>query len=179
MANKKDSLKTSRRWQNFVIVTFLVLITIDSFPGDSPVFKELRRIIDPITDVTGIWQEPWGLYAPIVDRENSWIEARVYVEDQAEPVLLRSPDWNTLSCFEKFRNSREIEFYDRIRFDNNSAARPSFAAFLIREYERLQPNDIVTKIELISVTTRTPPPKEAGTKPEIKRILYYTLEPSK
>ena len=137
--------------------------------------KGLKNAIDPIMDFTGIWQEPWGLYAPDVVRVNVWVEARVYIEGQSDFIEWRSPHWRSLNCFERFTKSREIEYYDRIRFNSSAPAHPSFARYLLRDFQSMRPDDTVSKIELISSTEETPPPEKAGTKPKIKRILFYTL----
>lgn len=176
MAAQKRSPRSPGVWQNFVIITFLTLISIDSFPGESKVAVGLRRMTDPVMDKIGIWQEPWGLYAPLVDRENNWVEARVYIEGQDDPVLWRSPHWKSLNCFEKFTKSRDIEFYDRIRSKGNEPAWESYAQYLVRDYNKIMPDDTVKKIELISAAVQTPPPEQVETKPETKRLRFYTLD---
>ena len=79
---------------------------------------------------------------------------------------------------DRFRNSREIEFYDRIRFDINSPARGSYANYLVRDYKKIRPQDKVLKIELISATIQTPPPDKANEERKVEGRRFFTLDVS-
>ena len=173
---RSQSTQTSRRWKNFVIVSFLVIIGIDSFPATGRVIGTLRRAIDPVIDVVGIWQGKWDLFGPDIDKHNNWIEARFYVDHEPNPVLWRSPDWRKTNCFGKFRKSREIELFDRIRNESNSPAWPTFAHYLMRQHESGNPGKIVKKVELISATERIPSPSESGKNRQTFRDVFYTLD---
>lgn len=153
----------TRRWgANGVIVIFLLLVLIDAFPSRSPINEKLRAVIDPVMDWTGLWQGPWNLFAPDVDKQNNWIEYRFHFPEGISPVVERSPDWKQASCWRKFAGSREIEFYDRVRNRENSSAWPSFARYLLARYERENPRVRPTGVELWSVTETVPRPVGNG-----------------
>ena len=162
--------------RNSFIVAFLLLVGIDAFPSRARAVESLRALIDPIMDVTGLWQGPWSLFAPQVDKENNWIEIRFFLSGTAAPRVERSPSWGELSCWQKFLRSREIEFYDRISNEDNSAAWPSYARYLRRRFEEANSGAIVEKIELRSLTSTLPRPQgTAGKDRSVSSRSFYVM----
>jgi hypothetical protein len=160
--------------KNGFIVAFLLLVGIDCFPSRAPLVSKFRDGIDPIMDVIAIWQGPWDLFAPGVDKENSWIEVRVYREGDELLETWRSPDWGRISCFGKFVRSREIEFYDRIRNKDNRACWSSYAEFRKKEYENTNQGVAVQRVDLISVTKAVPSQSESAQPVEAQHTTFFT-----
>ena len=145
--------------QNLFIVGFLVFVWIEAAPVEGRVISGIRSAFDPVGDVLGLWQGRWDLFAPLVDKENNRIEAKIYFDGESDPEIWRSPDWNKLSCLGKFRSSREIEFYDRIRNDRDPRVWESFSRYLVSEIGKKGETRKVSKVELISVVEKISPPK--------------------
>ena len=168
---------TMFRWlKNIFICVFLGLIFIDSFPAKGRHIDGLKWAIDPIVDYLAIWQGTWDLFSPQIDKQNNWIEVKFGLENSNEPVVWRSPDWKQLSCFVKFRKSREIELYDRIRNDSNSEAWPDFAKSLAVEYEAENPEDTVTSVELISAVRPIASPHAKKESDRVFRTSFFTAQ---
>lgn len=148
-----------RACQNALIVSFLGYVLIEAVPIEGAVTGELRRLMDPVGDVTGLWQGRWNLFSPSVDKENNRIEVRIYFQGIEEPRIWSSPDWSEHSCLSKFRHSREIELYDRIRLEQNSRAWESFARYVAAQNSKGFAENRIEKVELLSVVTPIPPPE--------------------
>lgn len=61
---------STRSWQfklkrlitNLFLVTILIIFTLDAWPSDlvgGDIITDLQARIDPLLDVTGLWQTPW------------------------------------------------------------------------------------------------------------------------
>lgn len=155
---------------NFFIVSFVALIFVDTFPTKIGRHQQLLDAIDPIYDVTGLWQGPWELFAPGVDRENHRILVEVDFEDGSTRIW-NSPDWSEMSCWQKFRNVRKIEFYDRIRSESNRAAWSSFARFAAREVKNGESEPV--RARLVVLSKNVPPPGESDPD-EWTRTQFHT-----
>ena len=116
---------------NGFIVVVLSLILVDALPRTSLAHQRLKDAVDPILDVTGLWQESWRLFAPEVDKVNVWITARITYADGSS-ITRRSPDWTKMSALERFLRFREMEFVDSIRMDSSRGAWPGFADYMAR-----------------------------------------------
>lgn len=168
-----------RRLTNIFIVAFLALTFIDTYPGPGAPWQRLQDTVDPLLDVTGLWQGRWGLFAPEVDRNNHHIEVIATFSD-GEQTVWRSPDWQELSCLQAFLNIREMEYYERIRYPDNFAAWPAFAKFARREL--IPPSETGAEIILIELAQvirpladlRLPPRK---TREPTRRVFYRDSPP--
>ena len=145
------STKLKRHLTNSFIFAFLALMFIDTYPGPGSTWKRLQDGIDPLLDFTGLWQGPWDLFAPDVDRQNHHIEV-VAIHRDGNRTVWRSPVWQDLSCLQTFVRIREVEFYDRIRQEWNSPAWPAFADYARRKLlPAAATESAMVEIELVEV----------------------------
>lgn len=136
-----------RRVTNLFLVALLGLLLLDGLPSYSKWQDRGKEFIDPLLDVTGLWQGTWDLFAPEIDRQNNGIEVRVTVRD-SNPVTWRSPEWSEIPWGHRAWKIRRMEFFDRIRSDRNRSAWESFARYsqdrLIRDGDLSSPDQIET-----------------------------------
>jgi hypothetical protein len=116
---------------NVFIVCFLSLILIDAMPRMSSLHRRLKDGVDVILDKTALWQGEWKLFAPNVDKTNVRITAELYYPGGGQ-VSWESPDWPTMSIWQKVLKFRHEEYYDNIRTDRFSTAWRSFGDYLAR-----------------------------------------------
>ena len=119
------------RLQSALLALFIAVIALDACPAFFRTLDRAKSAIDPLVDVTGLWQGSWQLFAPDVDKVNSRVSAEILFSD-GTTVRWNSPDWTKLAPLDRFMRFREAEFYDNIRRDSNSGAWPSFADYLAR-----------------------------------------------
>ena len=129
-----DMHRLRRFAANFVIVTFIVVIAIDAMPSTCTAHQRLKAFVDPALDASGLWQESWRLFAPEPDCINTRVSARVVFSDGSE-FQWRSPNWSDLSSWQKFTHFRHMEYYDKLRNDDNSSAWGPFASHMARTIE--------------------------------------------
>ncbi|MFT5468653.1 MAG: hypothetical protein ACI8UO_003764 [Verrucomicrobiales bacterium] len=141
---------------NVFIIGFVALIFIDTLPVRIGHHQQLLDAVDPVLDVTGLWQGPWELFAPNVDAENHRIQVEIEFEDGLVETWT-SPDWTETTCWEKFHGVREIEFYDRIRNRSNCAAWGEFARYTAGNVESKIP---AVAARLFVLSKIVPPPGE-------------------
>lgn len=110
----------------FVLVS---VMCIDALPSCHRFHSEAREFLDPALDRLGLWQGPWNLFAPEVDKLNSCIVVE-FRSDSGRVYRWQSPDPAKMGVVAKFRNFRWFEYYDSIRLDANAAAWPSLVAWL-------------------------------------------------
>jgi hypothetical protein len=121
----------TRRFLRYVVLAVAALIVIDATPNLGTLHAKLRSALDPVMDVTGLWQGSWQLFAPDVDKLNVRVEAEVLFSD-GERTIWRSPDWPRLGGWQRFMLFRHQEYYDNIRMDQNRGAWHSLAEHLAR-----------------------------------------------
>lgn len=112
----------------FVLVTGLILLDASPRVG---LLGTLADAIDPVMDVTGLWQGPWNLFAPDVDKVNVRVSAEI-VFSNGRKTFWRSPDWERLSGWERFVAFRHQEYVDGVRLDDNAGAWTPLARYLAR-----------------------------------------------
>ena len=113
------------------IVAVAALILIEAMPTTCALHQSVKNGIDPLMDMTGLWQGSWQLFAPNVDKRNVRVEAEVLFSDGTR-TLWRSPDWPRLSGWQRFVLFRHQEYYDNIRLDRSRAIWPTLARHLAR-----------------------------------------------
>lgn len=106
---------------NAVIAGVVGLMIVDGLPSVGKAHDRLRRVIDPVLDKSGLWQGGWELFAPEPDRVNVMVTAVVTYVDGTSRVW-RSPDWTSMTPWEKFRHFRFMEYVDGVRRDAASGA---------------------------------------------------------
>ncbi len=145
---------------NCFLVVWLVVLAIDAAPELGTWHKNLKDRLDFYLDVTGLWQGGWQLFAPEPDKINVAITARVAFPDGRE-VAWRSPDWRSMSAWQRFLRFREAEFVDNVRQDNNSSAWSDYADYLARntvhpDNPELKPTMIVLTREWVLIPRPNP-----------------------
>ena len=168
--------------QKFIVNTFitivLFLIFVDALPDNSLAHRRLKSAIDPLLDLTGLWQESWRLFAPEPDKVNVAITAKITYADRSTHSW-RSPEWSEMSVLERFLAFREMEFIDSARMASNSGAWPGFADYLARTVRHpdnpaLEP----VKVELTRHLAVIPPPTAGlkqpfGTKVDVTEYAVF------
>lgn len=177
-------MKSNSRFRSCLLAIFIAIITIDAAPPFSKSFGRVKDAIDPLVDVTGLWQGSWQLFAPDVDKVNSRVSAQILFSD-GKTVVWKSPDWANMLPLQRFFRFREAEFYDNIRFDSNSGGWPSFAEYLARTAVPQRRNSTPVRISLYRHWAVIPPPKPGrlipyGTFPEItSKNMFYQMSYSR
>jgi hypothetical protein len=119
---------TARRVGTAAFLFFATLIVLDATPRFG-VIGAIAEAIDPVMDVTGLWQGPWNLFAPDVDKTNVRVSADIVFTGQHKTEW-RSPDWNLMAPWERFISFRHQEYVDNIRQDSNSGGWTALARYL-------------------------------------------------
>ena len=132
---------------NCFLLVWLMVLFIDAAPQLGQWHLTLRGKLDAYLDVTGLWQGDWSLFAPNPDKINVSITANVTFVDGRE-VVWRSPDWRSMSAWQRFLSFREAEFIDNVRLDKFVDVWPDLANYLSRtikhpEDPELKPTMIV------------------------------------
>jgi hypothetical protein len=134
------------RWLVYSVLVFLgVPMLLDSVPQYTLLHGQLRQGVDPLLDVTGLWQGGWELFAPSPDHVN--VKVGAIVRWQGEPdTLWEQPSWHDMSPWERIRHFRQMSYYDNLVHSSNAAAWPPFCEHLQRELSAGR------KRELLSIT---------------------------
>ena len=115
-------------WNRKLFYPVLVLLggmmLIDATPQYTLLHGHLKQWVDPVLDVTGLWQGSWELFAPTPDHVNVRVFARLTWTNGKQTVW-QQPNWHEMSGWEKGRNFRRMSYYDNLwRASNRSAWRP-------------------------------------------------------
>ncbi len=133
--------------QRVLFCGLLFLMVVEAIPPAFEAHERLDDAIDPLVDVTGLWQFPWDLFAPEVDKVRMRVSAEFTYADGG-PATWESPKWSEVSVAGKLRHFREITFFDRIRRDSNDEIWPAFARYLAREKGRREDGSVPVEVEL-------------------------------
>ncbi|MFO0899587.1 MAG: hypothetical protein U0836_19335 [Pirellulales bacterium] len=128
-----------------LILAVLALIFIDGIPARGLFHDRLRQRVNPLLYATGLYQGPWSVFTPRVDRENHHLELHIEY-DNGESVDWRSPPWNDLSTLDKLTRFRELEYHERLFAASNRPVRAAFAHFMTKE---LQPTATAKPIRIV------------------------------
>ena len=139
----------------------LFLMVVEAIPPATEFHRRLDAAIDPFVDVTGLWQFPWDLFAPEVDKIQSRVSATFHYAD-GTTATWESPRWAGVSPAAKFSHFREIAFYDRIRRSANSELWPAYVRYLARQEGLREGGEAPVKVELWRHTTLILPPGSAA-----------------
>ena len=145
-----------RKLTNIFLLSYLGLTLIDCLPQLSNAHRRLKLKIDPILDVTGLWQGEWPLFAPGVDRVNSRLSAEITLTD-GKTLLWNSPEWQKLSWVDRFLQFRHAEYLDNLTARDNRAAQVEFLEYLARTLP--DPQATVRSGRLVSNWATIQPPK--------------------
>jgi len=148
-----------KKWATQIfIMTVLGVFVLDAIPAYWKPHRYLQAALDPIVDITGLWQGRWTLFAP-VDKENTYLTARLYFDD-GSVHFWRSPEWRAMSGWEKHVMFRQGEYFDSIRLNANQAAWPALADYLARTHgQQSNEGTLPTRVELTRhwCTVKAPP----------------------
>lgn len=145
-----------RTISNTLIGALLFALVVDALPSLFPGHRRLDAMLDDVLDVTGLWQGNWQLFAPDVDRINTYVEAVVVYAD-GSTWSWTTPDWRDRSWWETLHQSRHPKLADNLRRDEYSEVWPSLARHVLRQAPR--PEDAV-RVDLYRWWWDVPPPGE-------------------
>lgn len=149
-----------RRLTSLFLGAWLLLLLVDAFPRTSLFHQRLKNWVDPLLDVTGLWQGTWQLFAPEADKIDVRVTAEIRYADGSTRSW-ESPDWRDMSSWQKFINFRSMEYHDAVRRNDNSAAWDSLADYLARTVPAAGGSSIKpTKVTLGRRWSLVPPPEE-------------------
>ena len=156
--------KLPPRFRHWIVNAFLgvllFFLVVDSLPTTSFAHGYLRNATwfrRPLNFV-GVWQGSWNLFAPDVDRTNGHLEAYL-IYTEGEEIHWRSPDWSKMAPAEKFLHVRHMKWMDQLANEENAAAWPEFAEYLIDLHrEEAPPGERVIRVELWRHWGEIPPP---------------------
>lgn len=155
--------RSRRPLVNAFLIGFLALLAIDvSHPlGCNQPIKDAINL--PLL-VTGLWQGPWRLYAPDVDKDNLQLKADLVFADQATATW-SSPDWARLSAARKFVLARHMNYFNAILLAGREPAWDDLCAYLARTVPHPQGRAApVVQCTLSLRGAKIPPPPESGDK---------------
>lgn len=149
---------------NLFLIAWLSVLLIDATPTCGVYHRQLKDRLDPYLDVTGLWQGNWQMFAPSPDRVNVALVVEAEFED-GTLVVERSPDWRSLSVWQRFVRFREAEFVDSICKSSSRLAWEAFGEYLHRTVKH--PTDPTLKpqvIYLLKESAIIEPPNEESLK---------------
>lgn len=119
----------------------------DNLP--TPVADWLATNLSPVANATGVATSPWTMFAPNPDNNNHRLRATIeYCDGRA--IQWRSPDWPQLSCWQRFWNSRELEFIDKIAYNAPSERWFAYADYLAAQNrENLLPEGAPKRVTFV------------------------------
>jgi hypothetical protein len=89
---------------------FLVVLAIDAFHAVGGAHQQLKDALNTPLVITGLWQGPWRLFGPEVDKVNLEYKAEVVFADQAVATWT-SPAWSERSALAKFIGARDMNYF--------------------------------------------------------------------
>jgi hypothetical protein len=148
---------------NIFIVLILGIFILDAMPAYWKPHQRLQARLDALVDFTGIWQGRWRLFAPTVDKENTYVTAKLHFDDGTVHHW-RQPEWRRMSVLQRHRSFRQMEYFDSIRMNENKGAWEAMADHLARiEGRRVSGGPLPNKVELTRHWyTFKGPPRDLG-----------------
>lgn len=164
---------TRRTLVNAFLAVFLAVLAIDAFHPAGEAHQALKDTLDPALVVTGLWQGPWRLYAPDVDKDNLRLKADLVFADQATATWT-SPDWPQVSALGKFVRARHMNYLNAILLADRQLEWNDLCAYLARTVPHPQGKPVeVVQITLSLRGATIPPPGD----PVIPAGPYLTFDP--
>jgi len=120
-----------RRRVNVFLALFLVVLAIDAFRPISESHQWLKDELNYPLVKLGLWQGPWRLFGPDVDRVNLRLSALITFADGTTDTW-ESPDWPELSWARKFVLARHMNYYGNILKAGQEPAWDGLSAYLAR-----------------------------------------------
>ena len=117
---------------NVFLALFLPILAIDGFRPINRLHQWLEDRVDYVLDITGLWQGPWRLFGPEVDKVNLRLSAVVTFADGAT-ASWGSPEWQDVSAWTKFVGARQTNYFANILKAGEEPAWDGLCAYLARE----------------------------------------------
>lgn len=154
------SLPPRSRVPRRLIDGFALLIIAVSAADTMPCTPEpVRNLMQPVLNLTGLWQGTWSLFSPVPDHRNYRLTAEIEFADGTTRTW-NSPNWRTMSAGQRFIRHREAEFLEKIHEDANSAAWPAFAEEVVRQVRSKMPDDVAPRRVVLRVIWKDIPPPQ-------------------
>lgn len=154
--------RLERTAANALIVSLLGMFAVDALPAATDAHAWLQVRVDPVLDVTGLWQGRWNLFAPKPKMVDVHLTAELTYAD-GSVHRWRSPDWRALGVLERARLFRHMEYYDTVSSGDNRAAWPALARHLARTEGRARTDGALpVRVDLYRHRVRPPPPGDLG-----------------
>jgi hypothetical protein len=165
---------------NVFLALFLPLLLIDGFRG----FKDrdegggpVEDKVDWLMDTTGLWQGPWKLFGPDVDKVNLRMSATIDFADGAVATWT-SPDWPQIGGLEKFVKSRRTNYFANSLTAGKEPAWDGLAAYLARTTPHPQGKAVaVTGVTLLLRGAEIPPPDAPNAPPPGPYLAFDEPQP--
>ena len=162
-----------RRWVNLFLAGFLVVLLVDAFRPLGAAHQGLKDALDLPLDLTGLWQGPWRLYAPDVDKTNLRLRAEVVFADRAIATY-HSPDWSRRSVWRGYVEARHVNYFNNVLLAGKEPAWDALCAYLARTLPHPEGKPAaVVEVTLSLRGAAVPPPGE----PVVPAAPYLTFDP--
>jgi hypothetical protein len=151
--------QTNRRRVNAFLVVFLAVLAIDAFHPLNEAHQGLKDALNTPLVLTGLWQGPWRLYGPEVDKVNLRFKADVVFADQTTATWT-SPDWPEVSALRKLVVARHMNYFGYL-LRADEPAWDALCAYLARTVRH--PEGKAIAVEQVTLSLRgalIPPPDE-------------------
>ncbi|PHS12106.1 MAG: hypothetical protein COA78_08680 [Blastopirellula sp.] len=124
------------RWIfNLIMVPLCICTLIETTPRFTDLQGKMQLSIYPLLKFVRLEQGSWELFAPTPDHVNVRVGAHIYWNDGGY-TLWQTPDWHSMSRWEKFRNFRRMAFFDGLWRPESELAWTPFCKNLSRQYCR-------------------------------------------
>ncbi len=151
---------------NLFIGSLLFLMILDAIPSYGAIQDRLKAWIDPVLDITGLWQGEWALFAPDVLKRNARMSAQIGCTN-GRILFWDSPALHKMTIPGRFLAFREGQYFENIRDDSESGAWESLADHLVRtEVSAAYPGERAGWIVILRHWWDVPPPGSAPAEPE-------------
>jgi hypothetical protein len=149
----------SRTRVNVFLALFLPVLFIDGFRSCTGIHERFAAELHYPLTLTGLWQGPWRLFGPDVDKVNLRLTAVVQFADGATATWA-SPDWPKLSAWKKFVGARETNYFSNILKAGEEPAWEGLCAYLARTRPHPQGKAVpVAQVTLLLAGADIPPPE--------------------
>ncbi|MFN3189621.1 MAG: hypothetical protein ACE361_03775 [Aureliella sp.] len=117
-------------------LSYMLVIAVDVAPTDGALGwlanYGIKPTVETVTGYSGLWQRSWSMFAPDPEVANLWVSADLYDELDRNVGFWNSPYWGNESGWEKFRNFRAVNYYNRFCVSNSPGVGTDLASFLVR-----------------------------------------------
>jgi hypothetical protein len=150
---------SNRTRVNVFLALFLPILVIDGFRPLGRAHAWLAEQLNVPLTITGLWQGPWRLFGPDVDKVNLRLSAIVQFADGATATWA-SPEWPDVSAWQKFIGARHTNYFANILKAGQEPAWDGLCAYLARTLPHPQGKPVpVAQVTLVLRGADIPPPE--------------------